>query len=195
VADVGVTTHGPAERTLERAAAGASVWWVFLVTGSFWLLFSIVVFRFNWTTVHAISILFGIVMLFAAGAELIGAFLEHGWWRVARIVLGLAFGVIGIVAFVHPGNTFAALAAVISFYFIFKGIFDVVLALATWGAAHTWLYLLIGIAEIVVGFWAAGDFGHRQILLVVWVGVLALTRGISEIVFGFTLRRVRDATA
>src|SRR5262249_22536968 len=187
---------GPAERTLERASASASVWWLFLVTGSLWILFSIVIFRFDWTTVHGISILFGIVMLFAAGAELIGAFVEHGWWRVARIALGLAFLVLAIVAFVHPGNTFSALAAVISFYFIFKGIFDVVLALANWGVApHSWLYLLIGIAEIAVGFWAAGDFGHRVILLVVWVGITALTRGISEIVFAFTLRRVHEAAA
>jgi uncharacterized membrane protein HdeD (DUF308 family) len=194
VADVGVTTtHGPAERTLERAEAGASVWWIFLLTGSLWLIFSIVIFRFDWTTVHAISILFGIVMLFAAGAELVGAFVDHGWWRVARIVLGLAFAVIGIVAFVHPGNTFSALAAVISFYFIFKGIFDVVLSLAAWGVRHSWLYLLLGIAEILVGFWAAGDFGNRQILLVVWVGVTALTRGISEILLAFTLRAARDA--
>jgi uncharacterized membrane protein HdeD (DUF308 family) len=83
-----------------------------------------------------------------------------------------------------------------SFYFIVKGIFDVVLALAGWGAAaHSWLYLLLGIAEIVVGFWAAGDFGHRVILLVVWVGVTALTRGISEIVLAFTLRSARGAAA
>ena len=192
MADVGITTPA-AERTRDRAA-GASVWWIFLVTGSLWLLFSIVIFRFDWTTVHSISILFGIVMFFAAGAELIAAFVERGWWRVARLALGVAFGVIGIVAFVHPGNTFKALAAVISFYFIFKGIFDVVLALAGWGAApHSWLYLLLGIAEIVVGFWAAGDFGHRVILLVVWVGVTALTRGISEIVLAFTLRGARGA--
>jgi uncharacterized membrane protein HdeD (DUF308 family) len=193
VADVGITTSAAADRMRDRAAASASVWWLFLVTGSLWLLFSIVVFRFDWTTVSSISILFGIVVLFAAGAELIGAYFEHGWWRVARIVLGLAFGVIGIVAFVHPGNTFSALAAVISFYFIFKGIFDVVVALAGWGWPHSWLYLLLGIAEIVVGFWAAGDFGHQVILLVVWVGVTALTRGISEILFAFTLRSARDA--
>jgi uncharacterized membrane protein HdeD (DUF308 family) len=193
VADVGVTTPVAMDKTRDLAA-GSSFWWLFLFTGSLWLLFSIVIFRFDWTTVSSISILFGIVMLFAAVTELIGAFAEQGWWRVARLALGVAFGVIGIVAFVHPGDTFSALAAVMSFYFIFKGIFDVVVALAGWGAAaHSWLYLLLGVAEIVVGFWAAGDFGHRVILLVVWVGVTALTRGISEILLAFTLRAARDA--
>jgi uncharacterized membrane protein HdeD (DUF308 family) len=195
VADVGVTSPATIDATRDRAA-GASVWWLFLFTGSLWLLLSIVIFRFDWTTVSSISILFGVVMLCAAFAELLGAFADHGWWRVARLALGAAFGVIGIVAFVHPGNTFAALAGVMSFYFIVKGTFDVVLALAGWGAAaYSWLYLLLGIAEIVVGFWAAGDFGHRVILLVVWAGVAALTRGISEIVLAFTLRSARDATA
>src|SRR5438045_4466704 len=141
VADVGVTTAATMTRDRE---AGASFWWLFLFTGSLWLLFSIVIFRFDWTTVSSISILFGVVMLCAAFAELLGAFADHGWWRVARLALGAAFGVIGIVAFVHPGNTFAALAGVMSFYFIVKGIFDVVLALAGWGAAaYSWLYLLL----------------------------------------------------
>jgi uncharacterized membrane protein HdeD (DUF308 family) len=47
--------------------------------------------------------------------------------------------------------------------------------------------------EIILGFWAAGDFGHKVILLVVWVGVAALIRGISEIIFAFTLKSMRGA--
>ena len=50
-----------------------------------------------------------------------------------------------------------------------------------------------GIVEIILGFWAAGDFGHKVILLVVWVGVAALIRGISEIIFAFTLRGMKGA--
>ena len=189
-------TKPAAMRGTRGLAAGASFWWLFLFTGSLWILFSIVIFRFDWTTVSSISILFGIVVLWAAVIELLAAFAEHGWWRLARLGLAVAFGVIGIVAFIHPGDTFEALAAVMSFYFIFKGIFDVVVALATWGvAAHHWLYLLLGIAEIGVGFWAAGDFGHRAILLVVWVGLTALTRGISEILLAFALRGAREASA
>ena len=131
VADVGVTSPATIDATRDRAA-GASVWWLFLFTGSLWLLLSIVIFRFDWTTVSSISILFGVVMLCAAFAELLGAFADHGWWRVARLALGAAFGVIGIVAFVHPGNTFAALAGVMSFYFIVKGIFDVAVKVHTY---------------------------------------------------------------
>ena len=59
-----------------------------------------------------------------------------------------------------------------------------------------WLLLITGIVEILIGFWAAGDFGNAAILLVVWVGVLALTRGISAIIFAFEVREIKhDAEA
>jgi len=51
-----------------------------------------------------------------------------------------------------------------------------------------WLRMLIGIAELLLGFWAAGDFGHKTVLLLVWVGAAALTRGILDIAAAFRLR-------
>ena len=182
----------PAMSDRNVVAQAAGIWWVFLCTGLLWLLFAIIVFRFDWTTVHSISILFGVVLLAAAVMELLAAFADHGWWRVAQLLLALAFGVIGIVAFIHPGNTFKALAAVISFYFIVKGFFHDAVSLFAWrDMDHAWLVLVLGLAELVVGFWAAGDFGNQVILLVVWVGITALTRGISEIILAFRLRSVR----
>ena len=170
-------------------------WWIFLVIGAGWLLFAMIVFRFDWRSVSAISILFGIVVIAAAIDELFAVFAgeRSGWARFGHALLALAFFVIGIVAFVHPGNTFAALAAVMSFYFVFKGMLDVVLAVALrQEIAAWWLQLLLGLAEILIGFWAAGDFGHKTILLVVWVGALALTRGISAIIFAFAARELRE---
>jgi len=177
-----------------QTLAGADrVWWLFLITGTLWLLFSIIVFRFDYTTVSAISILFGIFMLAAAVMEVASVFLTGAWRRLLHGVLAVAFLVIAIVSFVHPGDTFTALAAVMSFYFVLKGTFDIVLALATRPENDLWwLGLALGIVEVLLGFWAAGDFGHKVILLVIWVGAAALTRGISEIVFAFQLRHSRS---
>ena len=177
----------------ETLVDAGRVWWLFLVTGTLWLLFSIIVFRFDYTTVSAISILFGILMLAAAVMEFASVFLTHGWRRLLRGALGAAFAVLAIVSFVHPGDTFKALAAVMSFYFILKGTFDLILAIATRPENDLWwMGLTLGIVEILLGFWAAGDFGNKVILLVIWVGAVALTRGISEIVFAFTLRNMRS---
>jgi len=181
---------------VEAFQAATRLWWIFLVIGTAWLLFAILVFRFDWTSVKAISIVFGIVVLAAAVDEVLIAFSggQSGWMIALRLVLAAAFVVIGVIAFIHPGNTFKALAAVMSFYFILKGAFTMIVALATRKEAELWwVALLLGLAELLIGFWAAGDFGHRQILLIVWVGVLALLRGISSIVFAFRVRDLREA--
>jgi uncharacterized membrane protein HdeD (DUF308 family) len=77
--------------------------------------------RFDYTSVSAISILFGIVALAAGVLEIGVTVLADGWWKLLHGVLALVFIVAGIVAFVHPGDTFAALAAVFSFFLIFAG--------------------------------------------------------------------------
>jgi uncharacterized membrane protein HdeD (DUF308 family) len=172
----------------------ARMWWLFLITGTAWLLFSIIIFRFDYTTVSAISILFGVFVLAAAVMEFIALATTQGWRLILHALLGVAFLVIAIVSFVHPGDTFRALAAVISFYFILKGTFDLIVSLATRDENEVWwLGMTLGIVEILLGFWAAGDFGNKVILLVVWVGVAALTRGISEILFAFSLRHMKGA--
>jgi uncharacterized membrane protein HdeD (DUF308 family) len=183
---------------VEAFQAATRLWWIFLVIGTLWLLFAIMVFRFDWRSVSAISIVFGVIMLAAALDEVLAAFAggQSGWMVALRLVVAAALVVIGVIAFIHPGNTFAALAAVMSFYFIIKGAFSIVVAIATRRDAELWwLLLLFGFAELLLGFWAAGDFGHRQILLIVWVGAAAFLRGISAIVFGFRVRDLREAAA
>jgi uncharacterized membrane protein HdeD (DUF308 family) len=178
---------------LQVAEDSARFWWVKLVTAACWLLLSVIVFRFDWTTVSAISILFGIVMLGAAATEAIGIFTSTGWWRLGYAVLALAFAVIGIVSFVHPGNTFAALAGVMSFYFVIKGGWNIATSIGLGGLQFRWVTFLVGVAELLLGFWAAGYFGRRAVLLVVWVGALALTRAVSDVIEAFAIRALRNA--
>jgi uncharacterized membrane protein HdeD (DUF308 family) len=183
------------EETQVRQEAGR-LWWLFLLTGIAWLLFSIIVFRFDYTTVSSISILFGVVAIAAGVNELFAVGVATRWWKVLHILLAVIFIVVGFVAFWHPGDTFAALAAVISFFFIYKGAFDIVLGIATKNESDVWwLQLVIGIVEILLGFWAAAYFGRSVILLVAWVGATALLRGITEIILAFKLRSARRAEA
>jgi uncharacterized membrane protein HdeD (DUF308 family) len=180
---------------VEAFQAATRLWWIFLVIGTAWLLFAIMVFRFDFRSVTAISIVFGVVVLAAALDEILAAFAggQSGWMVALRLVVAAALVVIGVIAFIHPGNTFAALAAVMSFYFIVKGAFTIIVAFATRKDAELWwVVLLIGLAELLLGFWAAGDFGHRQILLIVWVGAAALTRGIGAFIFAFRVRDLRE---
>jgi uncharacterized membrane protein HdeD (DUF308 family) len=70
--------------------------------------------------------------------------------------------------------------------------FTIVAALA--GAMQPlWLGLIIGVVEIGLAFWAAGDFGHKTILLLAWIGVTAMLHGLTQILLAFQLHRLRAA--
>ena len=167
-------------------------WWLFLITGIGWMVVGLILLRFDYTTVHAISILFGIVAIAAGVLELFALILARGWWKVLHIVLSIVFFIAGIVAFIHPGDTFAALAAVFSFFLIFAGTFDIISAIAARREIEVWwLQLIGGIIEVVLGFWAAGYYGRSAVLLVAWVAAFTLIRGVRDIVLAFRIREVQ----
>jgi uncharacterized membrane protein HdeD (DUF308 family) len=173
----------------ERADTGNPLWWILLVTGSLWLLFALLVFSFDYRSVTAISILLGTVLMAAALFEAVSAAATHGWWRVAHIALTIVFAVIGAIAYIHPENTFKALATVFAFYLLLRGTFDVVTALMARPAELWWAGLASGVVQILLAFWAAGDFGNKAFLLIVWVGASALAHGVVQIVTAFRLRK------
>jgi uncharacterized membrane protein HdeD (DUF308 family) len=179
------------EREVVREAAGR--WWIFLVTGIAWLVFSLLIFRFDMTSVTTIGILFGAVAIAAGLNEFMAIAVSTTGWRIAHGILGVIFIVIGIVAFVEPGSAFAALASVIGFFFLFKGVFDITLAFATRGEFELWwLQLVGGLLEIGLAFWVAGNFREKAILLIVYTGLVALSKGISELFLAFKLRSLRS---
>jgi uncharacterized membrane protein HdeD (DUF308 family) len=181
------------QRTLGRVLPP---WWFLLITGIAWMLVALIVLRFDYTSVRAISILFGIVAIAAGVLEIGVLILARGWWKVLHAVLVVVFIAAGIVAFIHPGNTFLALAAVFSFFLVFAGTFDIIVAISTRREIEVWwLQLVGGIIEVVLGFWAAGYYGRSSVLLVAWVAAIALIRGVRDIVLAFRVREVKHAAA
>jgi uncharacterized membrane protein HdeD (DUF308 family) len=174
---------GPDPRMLSRA------WWLFLIAGILWLILSLIVFRMELSTVYAVSILFGIVAIAAGVDEFISMGAVRGGWKWLHGVLGVIFVAAGIVAFANPDWTFLALAAIIGWWFLFKGIFDIIAAFALKHVNELWwIQLIVGLIEIGLAFWVAGDFNEQVILLVVYVGVLCLSKGITDILLAFRLR-------
>ena len=178
------------EREVVREAADR--WWLFLVTGIAWLVFSLIIFRFDMTSVTTIGILFGVVAIIAGLNELMAITVSTTGWKIAHGILGVIFVIVGIFAFIEPGSAFAALASIIGFFFLFKGIFDITVAFATKGEFDLWwLQLVAGLIEIGLAFWVAGNFREKAILLIVYIGLVALSKGISELFLAFKLRSLR----
>jgi uncharacterized membrane protein HdeD (DUF308 family) len=178
------------EREVLTEAAGK--WWLFLLSGIAWLVFSLIIFRFDITSVTSIGILFGIIAIMAGLNELMTIPVSTTGWKIAHGALGVIFVVVGIFALIEPGEAFAALASVIGFFFLFKGIFDITLAISTRGTFDLWwLQLVAGLLEVGLAFWVAGSFRDKVILLVVYTGLAALSRGISELFLAFKLKGVQ----
>ena len=180
-----------AERALWRMAGP---WWLFLVTGIAWLIIALVTLRFTTTSIATVGVLLGVLFLLAALNEFMISAVMHSW-RWAHILLGILFVVGAIWAFARPVNAFWSIASVLGLLLIFKGTLDIIGAVMTKDVNSSWwLGLVVGILELVLGFWASQQlFPARGALLLLWVGFFALFRGISEIVIAFEVRSHQHA--
>ena len=179
------------QRTLGRLLPP---WWLFLLVGISWMIVALIVLRFDYTSVNAIAILFGIVAIAAGLLELGMTVIASGWWKLLYGVLAVAFIATGIVSFIHPGDTFLALAAVISFFLVFAGTFDIINAISARREIEVWWVQLVGgIIELALGFWAAGYYGRSAVLLVAWVSAFAIIRGVTNIVMAFRVRELQHS--
>jgi uncharacterized membrane protein HdeD (DUF308 family) len=165
-------------------------WWLLLITGVAWIVVAVVILRFNYATVAAIAALFGVFCFVAAANEVMVGAVSSTWWRILHWLLAVLFIVVGFFAFFRPEDTFVGLAAVMSFYFVFRGAFDIAMALAGSRAPGWWVLLLVGLAELGIGFWAAGSWKASVVVLVSWVAAGALLFGIGRIASAFVVRRI-----
>jgi uncharacterized membrane protein HdeD (DUF308 family) len=168
----------------------ARYWWLALLSGIAWIVVSIIILRFDYTSVAAISVLFGIVAIGSAVTESMVAGVSSGGWRWLHFLLAVVFAIAGITAFFQPGGTFVAIAAVVSFYLIFRGISDIAVGFSLSSvASSSWVSIFTGFLELLIGFWAAGSWGLSATLLVAWVGAAALLHGVSDVFAAFRLRQ------
>jgi uncharacterized membrane protein HdeD (DUF308 family) len=177
----------------EAAENATGRWWLFILSGVAWLFVSLIVFRFDYASVVAVGVLFGFIAIVAGMFQLAVAAMSTSGWRILRFVLGALYIAVGVLSFFTPQNTFEALAALVSFFFVFAGAFDIVNSIATRSMFQAWwLGLVSGAIEVGLGFWAAGYWNRSVALLVAWVGAATLFQGIGLIVFGFKLHQLNQ---
>jgi uncharacterized membrane protein HdeD (DUF308 family) len=161
-----------------------------LIAGVFWIVISLVILKFNHASVTTVGILIGIMFLLASAQEAMLAVLDHRWrWLWALFAVLLFVG--GILALIHPKNTFAAFADILGFVFLLIGAFWIIQAFAERPVNELWwLTLTAGILMIILAFWTEGEFFlDKAATLLVFAGIWALMHGITDIIRAFQLRR------
>jgi uncharacterized membrane protein HdeD (DUF308 family) len=171
-------------------------WGWFLAAGIAWIVFAFLLLSFNYRTVWAIAVLFGIGFIVGGIMEFAVAAVAPGW-KWLYVLIGIVSIVAGVIALMWPGETFLVLSAIVGWLLLFYGIIDIVFAFSTRHLEGLWwMQLITGIFMVLLGFWAISPDNatvatyRGAVLLVVWIGVAALFRGISDIIVGFRLRSV-----
>jgi uncharacterized membrane protein HdeD (DUF308 family) len=180
---------------LKEVAAGATaLWWLVLLAGIAWFLVSLVVLRFDTSSVTTVGVLLGFVLLGAAASELMEAMVMASW-RWVHVVVGAFFLAGAVWAFVSPGDAFWSLASVLGLLLVLKGTLDIVMAVESRGYSPVWgLSLATGILELLLGFWASQQYyPARAALILVWVAFMAMFRGAFTIALGLQLRHAHKA--
>ena len=173
-------------------------WGWFLAAGIAWIVFAFLLLSFNYRTVWAIAVFFGIIFIVGGIMEFAVAAVAPGW-KWLYILIGIVSIVAGVIALMWPGETFLVLSAIVGWLLLFYGIIDIVFDFSTRHLEGLWwMQLISGAIMVLLGFWAISPDDatvatyRGAVLLVVWIGVAALFRGISDIIVGFRLRSVHE---
>jgi uncharacterized membrane protein HdeD (DUF308 family) len=168
-------------------------WWAYLLAGIAWVIISVVILRFNTASVATIGLLLGALFLLSALEEFVIAAVRPGWgW--AHALLGLLFIGAAIWSFVTPYGAFWALASVLGIMLVVVGTVHIITAISSQAFNDAWWFGFIGgLLEFFIGFWVgAQSFTARGVFLIIWAGLLALFRGVFEIVLAFEMRSAQS---
>jgi uncharacterized membrane protein HdeD (DUF308 family) len=164
-------------------------WWLYLVAGICWFIFGFIVLSARPASVAAIAIFAGAAFIAGGVIEATLVFAAPSW-RWLHAIFAILFIGTGIWVFAWPGKTFVVLAALIGWYLLFLGTLNIVVSLANRDVELWWMRLVAGIGMIVLAFWSIGAPRPSAVLLILWVGIAALSRGITDIILAFQLRHL-----
>jgi uncharacterized membrane protein HdeD (DUF308 family) len=178
--------------THSREPAAGKWWWLLLITGILWIFIGLFVLGADFDSAVLIGYLVAFWLIFAGVAEFMQVGMTMGW-KWVHVVFGVILVIGGVMALTAPFQTFTVLAALIGFFLVLKGTFDFVTAIVARDELDLWwLTLLAGIFEFMLGIWAMGYPGRSAALLILWIGIGAIVRGIAEIVAAFQVRKVGE---
>ena len=190
--------HGSALDMPDARAAAEEMtrlWWIWLVSGIAWILASVVILQFDAASVTTIGVIVGIMFVFAGAQQLVLAAIAESSLRWVLAFFGVVFLIAGGIAMFNPEDTFAGLADILGFCFLFVGVSWIIRGFLERPVNPVWwLGLISGALMIVLAFWTGGQFFlEKAYTLLVFAGIWAMLHGVTDLIRAFQVRGLRDA--
>jgi uncharacterized membrane protein HdeD (DUF308 family) len=177
--------------TPPRAVSANVPWWLFVLTGLVWVLIGAYVLALRPGSAALVLALITASLFVVGVLEIIQAFSVaslrwlHGLFGVAML-LGAGYSIYA------PRATILVAAWVLAWYLLASGIMHIIQGfMARSRVSGWWVLLILGALEALIGVWAIVEPERTLVLLLVWAGIAALSRGIGDFLTAYALRSER----
>ncbi len=170
-------------------------WWTFAIRGVAAVIFGILALIWPGQALQALVLVFGAYALvdgiFAVTAGIASRRYFDRWWAV--LLEGIVGIVVGLLTFFYPNITALVLVYFIAAWALITGIFEIVAAIQLRRViTGEWMLILGGVLSILFSILLFVFPGAGAVSLVWMIGIYAIVFGISEIIFGFRLRGLKN---
>jgi uncharacterized membrane protein HdeD (DUF308 family) len=177
----------------EAARGVTDLWWLWIATGIIWIAVAAVILQFDQASITTVGVLIGLMFIGTAVQQfVVGSLADRGqlfYWFFAVLFL-----IAGVISFISPENTFAAIADILGFLFLIVGVFWIIQAFIAREVSELWwIGLLSGVLMVILAFWTGGQFFiEKQYVLLVFAGIWALMQGFTDIIRAFQIRKLGE---
>lgn len=162
-----------------------------LLSGVVSLVVGVIILDVDWT-VNNLAIFVGAYLIFRGLVQALNGAIGGAPWAY-YLGTGLLSVFAGIVVVAWPGPTLLVIAILIGVSIVVYGTLNVAGAIGNRERAqYWWVVLVLGVLEILLGFWLLRRPGLTLAVAITAIGLWALFVGIMQIVVSFEIRRLPE---
>jgi Short repeat of unknown function (DUF308) len=162
-----------------------------LLSGVISVVAGVIILDIDWT-VSDLAIFVGAYLIFRGLVQMFNGLLGRGLWAY-YLGTGALSVLAGIVVVAWPGPTLLVIAILIGVSIVVYGTLNVAGAIGNRERAqYWWVVLVLGILEILLGFWLLRRPGLTLAVAITAIGLWALFVGVMQIVVSFEIRRLPE---
>ena len=164
-----------------------SMWGFLLLAGVAWLAIAWSVLRLEPADTAQVA---GPIVVFGALCEAVRALAgTRTWWLNAG--MSALFAATAGLLLLDQDATYATPASLVGWFLMVRGAMDVAVSTMNRGIDRTWgLLLALGVAQVALGFYAAGPLARTADPMILVLGGLGVMRAVADLVTALRLREV-----